>query len=118
MADGSQRGGGSSGDDPAEWREWIPSELTGGPPSLYERRRGSAAPTEDEGDSEEAEAAPFDRSRSQLRAGLGELPDADAESPLEGRIQEARKRAGELEQRIRETEERVAQALGELDQVD
>jgi hypothetical protein len=104
MADGSQKGAGSRKRDSEDEREWIPREISDAPPYVFERRRPS----------QEA-PVPFRRSRSRLRDGLDDLSGAEAESPLELRIREAKERGSELEQRIRSAEERVARALRAVD---
>jgi hypothetical protein len=111
MGDGSQTGAGSRNRDSEDEREWIPREISDAPPYLFARTQRENG----EGRAPESEAAPFDRSMSRLRKALGDLSGAEAESPLELRIREAKERGSELEQRIRAAEERVARALRAVD---
>jgi hypothetical protein len=111
MADGSQTGGGPQTRDSDDGREWIPREITDAPPYLFARTQRENG----EGRGPKSEAAPFDRSMSRLSKALGDLSGAEAESPLELRIREAKDRGTELERRIRDAEERVARALRAVD---
>jgi hypothetical protein len=104
MAAESQTGGDPRWRGSDDDREWVPREITEGPPYVFERRRPDhEAP------------APFERSKSRLHEGLGDLSGAESEHALELRLRQAKERGSELERRIRAAEQRVARALRAVD---
>jgi hypothetical protein len=99
MTDGRQTAASELGDLSEDEREWIPREISDAPPLVYAPRR----------------PGPFDRSRSRLSDADTSPSTAEAEDPLELRIRQVQERGRELDQKLREMEEQVARAVGELE---